>query len=70
MVSTDFTAPTAEALKAKAEPRLDTLETFVWPGGQEAKPRTNKNHMRLYSHNLCPFSTRARYALAAKGIEV
>ena len=31
--SQDFPAPTAEALKEKATPRLDTLETIVWPGG-------------------------------------
>ena len=35
--------------------------------GQE-KPATNAEHLRLYDHNLCPFSTRCRYTLAARGI--
>ena len=37
--------------------------------GDEPKPELNKNHYRLYGHNLCPFVARARYALAAKGIQ-
>ena len=28
----------------------------------------NRAHLRLYEHNLCPFSARARYAFAAKQI--
>ena len=33
------------------------------------KPAINTQYVRLYNHNLCPFSTRARYYLAAKGIK-
>jgi len=33
------------------------------------KPPTNKNHIRLYGHYLCPFVEIARLVLAAKGIQ-
>jgi len=33
------------------------------------KPLTNTQYPRLYSHNLCPFSARCRYSLAAKGLQ-
>ena len=42
--------------------------TRIVGDGQE-KPVTNTEHLRLYDHNLCPFSTRCRYTLAAKGIK-
>ena len=48
--------------------KLHTLEQFFYAGGDEPKPETNKNYLRLYGHNLCPFVARARYALALKGI--
>ena len=48
--------------------KLHTLDTLFY-GGDEPKPETNKNHLRLYGHNLCPFVARARYALALKGIQ-
>merc|ERR1712032_1606868 len=38
-------------------------------GDGAEKPLTNKHYHRLYSHNLCPFSARCRYTLAAKGIK-
>ena len=47
----------------------DTLARIFYAGGSEPKPATNKNHYRLYGHNLCPFVARARYALSAKGVE-
>ena len=40
----------------------------MWPGGNEPKPATNQNHLRMYSHNLCPFVCRARYTFAAKDV--
>ena len=42
-------------LKEHASTKFDTLERFMWPGGQEQKPPVNKNHVRMYGHNLCPF---------------
>jgi len=42
---------------------LHTLDRFLYAGGEEPKPETNKNHFRLYGHNLCPFVARARFAL-------
>ena len=41
----------------------------MWPGGSEAKPELNNNHMRMYGHNLCPFVARARWTFACKEIE-
>jgi len=32
-------------------------------------PKTNKNHIRLYGHYLCPFVEKVRLVLHAKGIE-
>jgi glutathione S-transferase len=33
------------------------------------KPRTNKNHLRIYGHPLCPFVERAKLAFKAKGVQ-
>ena len=44
-----------DTLKAFAEPKFNTLERFVWPGGEEEKPPVNENYVRMYGHNLCPF---------------
>ena len=49
--------------------RLHTLKRIIAVAGDHAKPEVNKNHLRLYGHNLCPFVARARYALAAKKVE-
>lgn len=57
-----------DTLRMKMEERCDTLEPFIWRGGSCEKPPTNKNHLRLYSHNLCPFVARVRYTLACKEI--
>ena len=35
----------------------------------DEKPATNTERIRLFHHNLCPFSARARYTLSAKGID-
>ena len=51
----------------EATEAFNTLERIKADGAD--KPPVNKNYPRLYSHNLCPFATRARYALAANGIE-
>lgn len=36
--------------------------------GDIPKPETNKNYLRFYGHNLCPFVERARLALVGKKI--
>jgi glutathione S-transferase len=45
-----------------------SLETLYILDGETAKPRTNKNYIRLYGHPLCPFVERARIAFKAKEI--
>ena len=50
------------------ENKTQTLERLIYPGGSIPKPEVNKNHFRQYSHNLCPFASKARYAFAAKKI--
>ena len=47
----------------------DSLERMFAAGSVDEKPATNTNYHRLYHHNLCPFSARARYTLSAKGIQ-
>ena len=51
-----------------AEANISTLERIMHPR-DGTKPETNTHFVRLYNHNLCPFSARARYYLAAKGIQ-
>lgn len=36
---------------------------------EEPKPETNKEHVRIYNHNLCPYAERGRLGLAAKKIQ-
>lgn len=48
--------------------KMDTLEKFAYPGGSVPRPPANKNSLRIYAHNLCPFSGRAIYSMAAKNI--
>ena len=48
--------------------KLHTLEKFAYPGGTVPRPTSNKNNLRIYAHNLCPFSGRAIYAMSAKRI--
>ena len=52
---------------AEAAPN-NTLDRMFYAAGDLPKPATNTQHIRHYTHNLCPFSARARYAFAAKGI--
>ena len=59
----------AEQLKQTAEPRFNTLERFMWPGGSNEKPPVNQNHIRRYGHNLCPFVTRSRWTYACKDVQ-
>ena len=47
---------------------FDNLETIVYRGGNNPKPAKNPNRLRLYQHNLCPFSARTRYVFSAKGV--
>ena len=47
---------------------LQTLERMIYAAGDLPKPATNANHIRIYNHNLCPFSARTRYAFSAKQI--
>ena len=58
-----------QRMKENAAPKFDTLERFMWPGGDEAKPAVNKNHIRMYGHNLCPFVERSRWTFAAKDVQ-
>ena len=46
-----------------------TLTRIVAGTLEEPKPATNKNHIRVYNHNLCPFAARGRYAMSAKAVE-
>lgn len=46
----------------------NSLDRMLYHGGENPKPATNTQHLRLYHHNLCPFSARARYTLSAKGV--
>ena len=49
---------------------LNSLEKmFVMTTKDSIKPETNKNYLRLYGHNLCPFVEKARIALNAKQIQ-
>ena len=43
------------------------LSTLYLTADITEKPETNKNHLRLYGHHLCPFVEKARLALAARG---
>lgn len=45
-----------------------SLENIISEPGRQEKYETNKNHLRMYGHNLCPFATRARYAFALKEV--
>ena len=47
----------------------DTLEEIYYMSGEEPKPDTNPNHLRVYGHMLCPFVQRGYLALGAKDIE-
>jgi glutathione S-transferase len=47
-----------------------TLNRMLYAAGDLPKPETNKNHLRLYNHNGCPFSARARYSLALKNVPI
>ena len=48
--------------------KLDTLDRIAYYGGDQPKPATNPNHIRIYAHNLCPFAARAKYTFACKDI--
>ena len=45
------------------------LSTLYLTADITDKPETNKNHLRLYGHHLCPFVEKARLALAARGVQ-
>ena len=44
------------------------LQTIYYGSGEEPKPAINPEHLRLYSHELCPFVERSVLALRAKEI--
>ena len=46
----------------------DEPERIFYTSGDLPKPELNKQHLRLYEYLLCPFASRARYALALKRI--
>eukprot|EP00959_Pyramimonas_sp_CCMP1952_P208410 4359615-Pyramimonas_sp.AAC.2 len=48
--------------------KFQSLTTLLYPAGSIPKPELNKTSFRQYTHNLCPFAARARYAFAAKDI--
>jgi glutathione S-transferase len=48
---------------------LHSKDEIITTPGNQVKPEVNQNFLRLYDHNLCPFASRARYALALAGIE-
>ena len=50
------------------DPRTQTLETIISPNNNQVKYETNKNHIRMYGHTLCPFCTRCRYVFALKDL--
>ena len=52
----------------KYEKKLHTLQKMAYPGGDVPRPTPNRNNLRVYAHNLCPFSGRAIYSMAAKKI--
>jgi hypothetical protein len=47
---------------------LQSLDTLIYIGNVE-KPKGNKNYLRLYGHNMCPFTARDRYYMAAKKLK-
>ncbi|CDW89121.1 glutathione transferase omega-1 [Stylonychia lemnae] len=49
--------------------KSEFLLPMRYASGETPKPPTNPNFPRLYSHNLCLFSERARLSWAAKGIK-
>ena len=53
---------------AEENNNFETAEKIFYRAGDAPKPPTNPNYMRLYSHNLCPFSARARYTFSAKAV--
>jgi hypothetical protein len=44
------------------------LKAIYYSGADEPKPATNPEHLRLYSHELCPYVERSVLALRAKQI--
>ena len=52
----------------KYKDKLHTLQTFAYPGGNVPRPASNKNHLRVYAHPLCPFSARAIYTMSARNM--
>ena len=46
-----------------------TLDQIISEPNSQDKLEVNKNHLRLYEHNLCPFCTRVRYVYALKEVE-
>ena len=47
----------------------DNLKPMRYYSGENPKPEINPKYPRIYSHNLCLFSERARLAWAAKGLQ-
>ena len=45
------------------------LTELQYYSGDEPKPATNPNYVRLYGHHLCPFVEKARLALAARNVQ-
>lgn len=45
-----------------------SLDQFNYLSGDEPKPETNPDNLRVYGHMLCPYVQRAYFALTAKEI--
>ena len=49
---------------------LQSMQPLLYKGGNKVpKPERNTQFLRLYNHNICPYSATARYALATKKLQ-
>ena len=46
----------------------ESLARIIMSPGSQIRPELNSKHFRMYTHNLCPYATRARYAFALKQV--
>lgn len=52
----------------KRKSSQSSLATIHYASGKKPKPAVNSANIRVYGHELCPFTQRARMTLAAKQI--
>ena len=65
----DPVIPESNSIKEKVDPKTQTVETIYILNGNTEKPVTNKNHYRLYGHELCPDVESAFLAFASKNVK-